>query len=133
MMTFRTDFLRYFEKLIFPYSWRIVDTALGIGFVVFVVLPVFVFWLIGKTVCPVLINGDSYGILRYILFGLYVVYLVGFLNVFALCGAVNNRRHIQELKEKLEEIKELNDKDKEEIQKEIDKLTKQCDRILGEN
>ena len=131
-MIWKNNFVRCFEKLIVPYSWRIVDTVLGISFVVFVVLPVFVFWLIGKTVCPALFSGDSYGILRYVLFALYVVYLVGFLKVFALCGAVNNRRRIQELKEKLEEIKELNDKDKEEIQKEIIKLTKQCDRILGE-
>lgn len=128
----RNDLLRHFENLIELYSWRLVDTALGIFLFAFVVLPVFVFWLIGKAAGDGVIDGDAYAVFRYVLFAFYVLYILGILKAFCVCGAVNNRRRIHQLKEKLQESEGVDEKRREEIQKEIAKLTKQCDRILGE-
>ena len=128
----RNCLLRHFENLIELYSWRLVDTALGISLLVFIVLPVFVFWLIGKATGNTVIDGEVYAVFRYILFAFYVLYIMGVLKAFCVCGAVNNRRRLHQLKEKLQESEGIDEKRREEIQKEIAKLTKQCDRILGE-
>ena len=132
VMTLRNDLLRHFEKLIDSYSWRLVDTALGILLFVLIVLPVFVFWFIGTAVGDGVIDGDAYTVLRYVLFVFYVLYIMGVLKAFCVCGAVNNRRRIHQLKEELKESEGIDEKRREKIQKEILKLTKQCDRILGE-
>ena len=132
VMTLKNDLLRHFENLIGFYSWRLVDTALGILLFALIVLPVFLFWLIGKAAGDGAIDGDAYAVFRYVLFAFYVLYIVGVLKAFCVCGAVNNRRRIHQLKEKLQESEGVNEKRREDIQKEIIKLTKQCDRILGE-
>ena len=132
VMTLKNDLLRHFENLIGFYSWRLVDTALGILLFALIVLPVFLFWLIGKAAGDGTIDGDAYAIFRYVLFAFYVLYIVGVLKAFCVCGALNNRRRLHQLKEKLQESEGVDEKRREEIQKEIAKLTKQCDRILGE-
>lgn len=131
-MTMRNNFLRHFDKLIDSYSWRLVDTALGILLFALIVLPVFLFWLIGKAAGDGVIEGDAYTVFSYVLFAFYVLYIIGILKAFCVCGAVNNRRRLHQLKEKLQESEGVDEKRREEIQKEIAKLTKQCDRILGE-
>lgn len=108
------------------------DTALGIFLFAFVVLPVFVFWLIGKAAGDGVIDRDAYVVFRYVLFAFYVLYIMGVLKAFCACGAVNNRRRIHQLEEELQEPEGIDEKRREDIQKEIIKLTKQCDRILGE-
>ena len=128
----KNDLLRYFENLIESYSWRLVDTALGILLFALIVLPVFVFWLIGKAASNGVIDGEAYTVFRYVLFAFYVLYIMGVLKAFCVCGAVNNRRRIHQLKEKLQEPEGIDEKRRGEFQKEIAKLTKQCDRILGE-
>ena len=128
----RNNFLRHFDKLIDSYSWRLVDTVLGILLFALIVLPVFVFWLIGKAAGDGVIDGEAYAVFRYVLFAFYVLYILGILKAFCVCGAVNNRRRLHQLKEKLQESEDVDEKRREEIQKEIAKLTKQCDRILGE-
>lgn len=128
----RNCLLRHFENLIEFYSWRLVDTALGILLFVLIVLPVFVFWLIGMAAGDGVIDEDAYAVFRYVLFAFYVAYILGTLKAFCVCGAVNNRRRIHQLKEKLQESECVDEKRREVIQKEIAKLTKQCDRILGE-
>lgn len=132
VMTMRNNFLRHFDKLIDSYSWRLVDTVLGILLFALIVLPVFVFWLIGKAAGDGVIDGEAYAVFRYVLFAFYVLYILGILKAFCVCGAVNNRRRLHQLKEKLQESEDVDEKRREEIQKEIAKLTKQCDRILGE-
>mgnify|MGYP004454224559 CR=1 FL=1 len=124
--------LRHFENLIELYSWRLVDTALGILLFALIVLPVFVFWLIGKAAGDGVIDGDAYAVFRYVLFAFYVLYILGVLKAFCVCGALNNRRRIHQLKEELQEPEGIDEKRREDIQKKIAKLTKQCDRILGE-
>lgn len=128
----RNCLLRHFENLIELYSWRLVDTALGILLFVLIVLPVFVFWFIGTMVGDGVIDGEFYAVFRYVLFVFYVAYIIGVLKAFCVCGAVNNRRRLHQLKEKLQESEGIDEKRRGEIQKEIAKLTKQCDRILGE-
>lgn len=132
VMTLRNNFLRYFEKLIEPYSWRLVDTAMGILLFALIVLPVFVFWLIEKAAGDGVIDGDAYTVFSCVLFAFYVFYIVGVLKAFCVCGAVNNRRRIHQLKEELQESESIDEKRRKEIQREIVKLTKQCDRILRE-
>lgn len=132
VMILKNYLLKYIEKLINSYSWRLVDTAMGILLFALIVLPVFVFWLIGRAAGDGVIDGDAYAVFRYVLFAFYVLYILGTLKAFCVCGAVNNRRRLHQLKEKLQESESIDKKRREDIQKEIAKLTKQCDRILGE-
>ena len=79
-----------------------------------------------------MIDGEAYAVFRNVLFAFYVLYILGILKVFCVCGAVNNRRRIHHFKEELQESESIDEKRREDIQKKIAKLTKQCDRILGE-